>query len=123
MNLLIAGSRAFKDYNLLIAEIDKFIASHFKDQEIIIISGGAVGADQMGERYAASKGYKCQRFPADWKKYGKAAGPIRNKQMVDISDAAAIFWNKVSPGTRNTLNLCKDKQIPLLLVEYTELVV
>ena len=51
-------------------------------------------------------------MPADWDKYGKSAGFIRNKEMVDIADAAIIFWDGDSKGTKDTIERVQNKGIP-----------
>jgi uncharacterized phage-like protein YoqJ len=76
---------------------------------IVIISGMAKGADTIGEQYAHERGYTVERFPADWQQYGKAAGPIRNRQMVDNADALIVFWDGQSAGTRNMIMMAKKK--------------
>ena len=69
----------------------------------------AKGADTIGEQYAHERGYTVERFPADWQQYGKAAGPIRNRQMVDNADALIVFWDGQSAGTRNMIMMAKKK--------------
>lgn len=91
--------------------------------EIEIVSGHCIGADRMGEEYAKRRNYALKIFPAEWKKYGKRAGPIRNKQMIDY---IAEFENKIviaftSPntkGTKNTIALAKKANIRVIETEY-----
>jgi uncharacterized phage-like protein YoqJ len=76
-----------------------------------VVSGTANGVDKAGEAWAASQlrqEYPVQnfaptitRFPADWDKYGKAAGHIRNKQMAEYADALLLIWDGDSRGSRN----------------------
>jgi len=56
-----------------------------------VVSGGATGIDKEGEDYAYAHGIPVKRFPADWDKHGKAAGPIRNRDMAKYADAVALF--------------------------------
>ena len=69
------------------------------------------GADTMAERYAAEKDIPIQVFPAEWNKYGKTAGPIRNKSMLtyvmEETPAVIAFWNGKSRGTGNMLKQAK----------------
>ena len=76
-------SRDFNDYNLLKEKCDTFLEIKRMVNDIQIVSGGARGADSLGERYAAEKGYHLQLFNADWEKYGKSAGYKRNVEMAE----------------------------------------
>ena len=115
--LVIAGSRDFNDYALLSKAVDKHLSDKVDDAKIIIISGTAPGADQLGERYAKEKGYKLECYPADWGHYGKAAGPVRNMNMANVADGVIVFWDGESSGTKNMIETAKAKNIPCTVVE------
>lgn len=105
MRVLICGGTDFRDYALLRRKCDELIP---ESVSVEIVSGGARGADTMAERYAAAKGYGLSAFEAKWSLYGKAAGPIRNRKMIDYicEDNERIviaFWNGSSRGTMNTI--------------------
>jgi hypothetical protein len=68
-----------------------------------IISGGADGADAMAKRYAHARGWPYREFPADWKKWGKAAGILRNRDIVRHADQVIAFWDGESRGTAHTI--------------------
>lgn len=74
-------------------------------ENIRLVSGHARGADTFAEQYAAEKGIQIQVFPAEWKKYGRAAGPIRNRAMLEYAKeetpVVAAFWDGESRGTGN----------------------
>ncbi len=109
MRLAIIGSRTFDNYELLCQEIDKLKVFYQID---IIISGGARGADSLGMRYAQEHKIPFIAFTADWEKYGKIAGMIRNQDIIDTSDYIIAFWDGVSRGTRDSIrraNKCKKK--------------
>ena len=72
MKVIIAGSRYFNNYELLRQYVDHILQNVSQKESIEIVSGGAKGADELGERYAKERGYKITRFPADWNKYGTA---------------------------------------------------
>ena len=99
--VIIAGTRTFDDYSLL-REYADYKLSKVADS-IEIVSGGAQGADALGERYAKEKGYSLRVFPADWAQYGRSAGPMRNKQMADYADALLAYWDGKSKGTLNMI--------------------
>lgn len=115
--LVIAGSRDFNDYTLLSKTVDKHLKDKVDAAEIVIISGTAPGADQLGERYAKEREYKLECYPADWGHYGNAAGPIRNMNMADIADDVIVFWDGESSGTKNMIETAKAKNIPCTVVK------
>lgn len=101
--VIIAGSRSFADYEKLKSVCDSILPNLYSEPRISILSGTSSGSDSLGERYAKERGYTLNRYPADWKRYGKAAGPIRNRQMVKDADAAIVFWDGQSRGTKNLI--------------------
>lgn len=105
MKIIIAGSRHFDDYELLKQVCDNKLC---KLEDIEIVSGRASGADTLGEKYAKEKGYRLALFPADWKKYGRAAGPIRNLEMAKYADALIAFLAPDSRGTANMIKVAKQ---------------
>lgn len=114
--LVIAGSREFKDYSLLSETLDKHLKNRARNKAITIISGTAKGADQLGEQYAKEKGYKIEYYPADWERYGNAAGPIRNTQMAKAADDVIVFWDGKSAGTRNMMEAAEKENIPCTVI-------
>ena len=121
IKVIIAGTRDFKNYELLKQKMDKILANRVKNnEEIIIISGTARGADKLGERYAREKGYKIERYPANWDKYGKRAGYIRNEQMAKVADACVCFWDEQSKGTKHMIDLAKQYKLALRVINYNK---
>ena len=81
--IIICGGRSFNDRDRLEKTMDHVLSElSLGFDEIEIVSGHCSGADQLGEAYAKSHDIKCSVFPAQWEKYGKIAGPIRNSEMV-----------------------------------------
>lgn len=115
--VIIAGGRYFSDYELLKEKCDEFLQDE-TGEEIVIISDHALGADSLDERYAQERGFKIETYPADWKKYGRAAGPIRNEQMANIANALIAFWDGKSKGTKNMINLAKKKGLQVFVAQY-----
>ena len=116
--VVIAGCRDYNNYKEAKLYIDAYLCDIRKNNEIIIVSGGCSGADAIGERYAKEKGFKIERYPADWEKYGRSAGPRRNKQMVEISDYVICFWNGKSKGTKSLIDFTKKANKPLRIIYY-----
>lgn len=117
--LLVAGSRTFNDYDLLKTKLDHILKNRLP--EVVIVSGGAEGADSLAERYAKERGLPVRIFNAEWEKYGKAAGYKRNSAMHDyICNATGedmrgcvCFWNGKSKGTAQNFKLAEDRDTPL----------
>src|SRR5690242_7305650 len=98
MKVIIAGTRHFTDYKLLKEYCDVILSNQ---SDIEIVSGGARGADALGEQYAKENGYPIKQFLPDWDKYGRLAGPLRNEEMARYADALIAFWDNKSTGTKN----------------------
>src|SRR5690606_6698690 len=77
--------------------------------EVEIVSGGARGADLLGEAYAKEHNYPLKKFPAKWGVHGKAAGPIRNQEMAEYSNALIAFWDEKSKGTKSMIDLARKE--------------
>ena len=116
--VIIAGTRTFSDYSLLAEYADKKLAEVSKKDSIEIVSGGASGADALGERYAKERGYYIRRFDAEWKRYGRAAGPRRNKQMAEYADALLAYWDGKSRGTKNMIEEAKKRGLKVAIKQY-----
>jgi hypothetical protein len=70
----------------------------------VIIQGGADGADECARIYAGAYSVECITFAADWKKHGKAAGPIRNQKMIDEGKPECVL---AFPGGRGTADMVR----------------
>ena len=115
--VIIAGCRDFNDYGLLCRKCDTILANKRQSREIVIVSGTARGADQLGERYARERGYKVQQYPADWDHGGKAAGPIRNAKMAANADALIAFWDGESRGTKNMIDTAGRRGLDVRIIQ------
>ena len=113
--VVVAGCRNFADYARLKAELSAYFLS-LAPCTVIIVSGCAAGADALGERYAAEHGLAIERFPADWERYGRAAGPMRNRQMAKAADAVIVFWDGRSRGTKSMIECAKKENKPCKIV-------
>lgn len=113
--LVVAGVRYFDDYLLLSKEMDEYRTQY--SNSLIIISGCADGADKLGERYASEHNLTVERYPAEWDKYGKSAGPIRNERMAKVADAVIVFWDGESKGTQSMIECAKRANKPCKVVE------
>jgi hypothetical protein len=106
MKLAIVGSRTFSNY----AELVRCINLNYDISQITdIISGGAKGADSLAEIFAKENNINLIVFKADWDKYGKRAGFIRNCDIIDACDSCIAFWDGHSAGTKHDIELCRKK--------------
>ena len=109
MRTIIAGTRTITDYRL----VEQAVAeSGIPITEVV--SGCAKGVDTLGEMWAQLHQRPVARFPVDWKKHGKAAGPIRNAEMGDYAEAL-IAVTTGSPGTRNMIEYARKKGLKVFV--------
>lgn len=124
--LLVAGSRGFNDYATLEAQCDKLIAARSGGKQVVIVEGGARGADELAGQYAKNRGYELVVMKADWDKFGKSAGYRRNEAMHlkiasctgDNDRACICFWDGESRGTKHNFMLAEDYKNPIFVYGY-----
>lgn len=114
MKTIIAGCRTFKDYALLKEKLNHY--RNYTGNIYEVVSGGADGADFLGEKYAVENGIPIKHFPADWNTHGRAAGPIRNKQMADYADCLIAVWDGKSKGTKNMIDNMNKLKKPVYMI-------
>lgn len=115
MNLAVVGGRTFHDYDKLKVMLDVLLDGF---GFTTIVSGGANGADSLGEKFADERGLKKIIHLPDWEKNGKAAGMIRNRDIINDADMVVACWNSKSRGTENSINLAKSQNKTTLLIYY-----
>lgn len=112
MKLIIAGGRNYKFTSSDKERLNKIFEEMLGKSEVIeVISGCCSGADHEGELWANSKNVNIRKFPPDWMKYGRAAGPIRNEEMAKYADAVALFPG--GKGTESMYNLSKKYKLTI----------
>lgn len=117
--VIIAGTRLLNDYSLLKETADRLLADKITaGYSIVIVSGGCAGADLLGERYAKENGYSIDRYPAEWKEYGKKAGIMRNAVMADNADALIAYWDGISRGTKNMIDEARKRGLAVRIKRY-----
>ena len=113
MKVAVVGSRTFTDYILLKETLDKLYPNIQ-----LIVSGGAQGADSLAEKYAQEEGIPTLIIYPEWKKYGKAAGFVRNKDIVGAGDILVAFWDGASKGTKDSIDFAKKLDKRIILVAF-----
>lgn len=116
MKVAIVGYRNFKDYQFFEKKVNEILACN-DIAPCEIVSGGAEGVDTLAEIYAHEYTIPLTVFPAEWNKYGRSAGPKRNKLIVDRADVVIAFLSKESKGTVSTINLAKKANKKVFVVD------
>ena len=116
--IIIAGGRNFVDYNLLKEKVNKILQEKKVTHKIVIISGCARGADTLGLRYASENALNVEEYPANWDKYGKKAGYVRNVEMAENADALIAFWDGKSKGTKHMIDIATERNLPIRVIRY-----
>lgn len=106
MNIGVVGSRTFHNYSFMQLVLNR-VTLNVMEQPLTIISGGAKGADSLAKQYCEAVGIQIIEILPDWNKYGKSAGPIRNKEIVERSDYIIAFWDGKSRGTKYTIDMAE----------------
>lgn len=99
MKVAVVGSRNFSNYELLKDTLSQYNIT-------TIVSGGAIGADRLAERYARENNIDTKIYYPDWK-LGKGAGLMRNTQIIQDSDMVIAFWDGTSRGTHDSIKKAK----------------
>jgi hypothetical protein len=117
MKIIIAGSRSITDFTKVAGILDDFWAIGIPITEVVC--GMAKGVDSIGLWWAKQMGIPVKEFPADWDKYRRTAGPIRNKQMGDYADAAIVIYRPdISKGSKNMIETMKKLGKPVYTIEF-----
>lgn len=117
IRMIIAGGRDFQDYERLEQNFDSWMEGVDNDN-ITIISGGARGADRLGERIAEEYNLDLKIYPANWETYGKKAGYIRNQQMANNATHLLAAWDRQSRGTMHMINIAQNMGLQTLVINY-----
>lgn len=121
MKLAIVGSRILPETDENLAKITEIIKRHISGITEIV-SGGARGADTLAERYAAQEGIRFTLFKAEWEKYHRAAGPLRNAKVVSYCDKLIAFYinEAKSTGTKDAVKRAKAEKKLLVTYEWAD---
>lgn len=116
LRVIIAGSRNFDDYELL----KNTMADVLRNEEngVVVVCGEARGADTLGRQYAEEMGFEIDSHPAEWDKYHKRAGFVRNVDMVNCADALVAFWDGSSRGTKHIIDTARKRELRITVVRY-----
>lgn len=118
MRILVTGSRDWNDRERVRQEL---LAAWFdlgEPEDIVIVHGGARGADDIAGAFAARQGWKEEVHYAEWDEYGKVAGPIRNQKMVKRgADIVLAFLKNNSKGTKSCIRFAQNRGLEVRVIE------
>lgn len=110
--VLVCGGRDYANRSAVFAELNAL-------SPVRIIQGGAAGADRLAMEWAALNEVACLTVPAQWKKYGRRAGPIRNRHMLHEKPNLVLAFPG-GRGTRNMLWLARNEGLAVRVVKDAE---
>jgi len=123
MRILVCGGRNYNDRTALFTALDQIAEEYGAKMEpdkygnwlptFTVIHGAARGADSLAHDYAVSSWCPQERFPADWQKHGRAAGPIRNQQMIDIGRPDLVVAFPGGRGTADMVRRAREAGVPV----------
>lgn len=125
MKMIVAGSRNIDQYSIVYDAICRglvHLGIHFgaRDMQITeLVSGGARGVDELGERWAAANGIPVKKFIPDWR-LGRGAGQIRNKEMAEYADILIAIWDGESRGTKGMIDYAKKAGLKVFVYKIGE---
>lgn len=115
--ILICGGRNFDNYTLLSKVMRKIRNKH---PTVELVHGAAKGADTLAQKYADEHDIITKIYPADWEKYGKKAGPIRNAAMLFDSQPDAVIAFPGGNGTAHMIKTAQDAGFTVMIIKLTE---
>lgn len=111
MRILVCGGRDYEDYDTLKTVLSSLQVT--KGHFTAIIHGDAKGADKLAGRYAEMHNIPVARFPADWERHGKKAGPLRNKQMLAVGKPDLVVAFAGGKGTADMIHQSKKAGVEI----------
>jgi len=110
MKILVCGGRGYNRRDVIFATLDNI---HSETPISYLIEGGARGVDQLAYAWARERGLDGKTYPADWAQHGKAAGPIRNRQMLESGNPDLVIAFPGGRGTAHMIGLAKAANVPV----------
>ncbi len=121
-SIAIVGSRRYTRMDHFRTILDPIMLSHL-ETGVMLVSGGAIGADSLAEQYAEETYTPIVVYLPLWDRYGKAAAYIRNKKIIDSCDEVIAFWDMKSQGTKMSIELATQAGKPIKIVNIRELLI
>jgi hypothetical protein len=125
MRLLVCGSRTWTDRASLWQVLDRLISEHGDGQVVTVIEGDARGVDRLAGQLARRRGWRLERYPADWTRHGRAAGFRRNARMLQQGRPDLVVAFTVGPladsrGTADMVRRARAAGVPVQIITSDE---
>lgn len=123
--VIVTGCRDWSDREAVFAALDSVTGPASSFEDVMIVHGACTdydtgelsGADRWADEWSKERHSALETHPADWRRYRKAAGPIRNKKMALLgADLCIAFWDGMSPGTGDMISEAIKSGIPVRIV-------
>lgn len=105
VRLIVSGSRDICNEILVCGILQRYYVEVFDFDVDAVITGGARGVDSIAHKWARLIGLRTIVRNADWDRYGKSAGPIRNREMLEYGNTLLAIWNGKSKGTKDMIDI------------------
>lgn len=113
--VLVCGGRDFVDSSQIWGELDT-LHRWARQGCMVVIQGGASGADRIAREWCISRLVRFENYPAKWSEHGKAAGPIRNQRMLDVGRPDLVLAFNGGRGTADMVRRAKAAGVPVRIV-------
>lgn len=110
MKVAIVGSRDYRDMRRVREYLETL------DHDTVIVTGCAIGVDAWARSISRTLDMRCEVYTADWQKHGRAAGPLRNTEIVSACDRLVAFWDGKSRGTADSIAKAKAAGKPVMVI-------
>mgnify|MGYP000554287223 CR=1 FL=1 len=126
MKILVCGGRDYDNKDKVFRVLNELCIRHSKfykcddnwlPSDVTIITGGAKGADDLAAAFAMVHWTDYKEYPADWKKYGRGAGPIRNREMFNDSEPDIVLAFPGGKGTEDMINVARKGNCEVRVLE------
>jgi len=111
MKVAIVGSRTYPRLELVATYVLSL------PDTTVIISGGAQGVDKTAEQVARYRHLKVEIYPAEWNKWGRSAGMMRNGKIINAADRVVAFWDGISKGTADSIRKARAAGKPVTVFD------
>lgn len=115
--ILVCGGRYYDNAEALICALESISDKYAEGRRIVLIHGAARGADSIAENWAQWRGLKIMAFPAAWRKHGRAAGHIRNTQMLEEGCPDLVVAAPGGTGTANMVTQAHKFGVPTIILK------
>ena len=111
MRVLVCGDRHWTDARKVWARMSTL------PSDTTVVEGDCSGADRLGAACATRLGIPVEAYPADWQRYGRAAGPVRNQQMLDTGIDLVLAFHSNLAASKGTADMVRRARLAGVMVE------